>query len=43
MREGMSRMQHSWMLDRERACKKVGPSVAILTPFMATPFKGADR
>ena len=40
MREGMSRRQHSRMLDRERACKKVGPSVAILDPVHDA--KGAD-
>ena len=32
--------QHSRMLDRERACKKVGPSVAILDPVHDA--KGAD-
>ena len=40
VREGMSRRQHSRMLDRERACKKVGPSVAILDPVHDA--KGAD-
>ena len=41
MREGMSRRQHSRMLDRERACKKVGPSaVAVLDPVHDA--KGAD-
>ena len=28
----MSRRQHSRMLGRERACKKVGPSVTVLDP-----------